>query len=51
MARALSDTFAGIAPAGVPAFLAAQIVGMLAVGAWLWGFGGTSAALPTGPRP
>ena len=30
MARALSDTFAGIAPAGVPAFVAAQIAGMLA---------------------
>jgi glycerol uptake facilitator-like aquaporin len=54
MARALSDTFAGIAPAGVPAFVAAQIAGMLAalaVGGWLWGSGGTSAALPTGPRP
>lgn len=39
VARALSDTFAGIAPAGVPAFIAAQLVGMLAaVGAagWLW---------------
>jgi glycerol uptake facilitator-like aquaporin/protein-tyrosine-phosphatase len=39
IARALSDTFAGIAPAGVPAFIAAQLVGMLmavALGAWLW---------------
>jgi glycerol uptake facilitator-like aquaporin len=39
LARALSDTFAGIAPAGVPAFIAAQIVGMLvalAVARWLW---------------
>jgi glycerol uptake facilitator-like aquaporin len=39
VARALSDTFAGIAPAGVPAFIAAQIVGMLAalaVARWLW---------------
>jgi glycerol uptake facilitator-like aquaporin len=30
LARALSDTFAGIAPADVPAFWAAQIVGALA---------------------
>jgi glycerol uptake facilitator-like aquaporin len=30
VARALSDTFAGIAPAGVVAFIAAQIAGMLA---------------------
>lgn len=30
IARALSDTFAGIAPPGVPAFIAAQLVGMLA---------------------
>jgi glycerol uptake facilitator-like aquaporin len=40
IARALSDTFAGIAPAGVLAFIAAQLVGMLAaviVGRWLWG--------------
>jgi glycerol uptake facilitator-like aquaporin len=29
IARALSDTFAGIAPAGVAAFILAQIVGML----------------------
>jgi len=29
IARALSDTFAGIAPAGVPAFIAAQLVGAL----------------------
>jgi glycerol uptake facilitator-like aquaporin len=39
VARALSDTFAGIAPAGVPAFIAAQIAGMLvalAVARWLW---------------
>jgi glycerol uptake facilitator-like aquaporin len=39
IARSLSDTFAGIAPAGVVAFIAAQLVGMLAavaVGAWLW---------------
>jgi glycerol uptake facilitator-like aquaporin len=39
IARSLSDTFAGIAPAGVPAFIAAQLVGMLvavAVAIWLW---------------
>jgi glycerol uptake facilitator-like aquaporin len=30
LARALSDTFAGIAPAGVPAFIVAQLCGMLA---------------------
>jgi glycerol uptake facilitator-like aquaporin len=39
IARSLSDTFAGIAPAGVVAFIAAQFVGMLAavrLGRWLW---------------
>jgi len=39
IARSLSDTFAGIAPAGVLAFIAAQLVGMLvavALAAWLW---------------
>jgi glycerol uptake facilitator-like aquaporin len=39
LARSLSDTFAGIAPAGVPAFMAAQFAGMLAAVAlarWLW---------------
>jgi glycerol uptake facilitator-like aquaporin len=39
MARALSDTFAGIAPAGVPAFVVAQLIGMLvalALSRWLW---------------
>jgi glycerol uptake facilitator-like aquaporin len=39
IARALSDTFAGIAPAGVAAFIAAQLGGMLAavaVARWLW---------------
>jgi glycerol uptake facilitator-like aquaporin len=39
VARALSDTFAGIAPASVPAFVLAQLLGMAAavcVGAWLW---------------
>jgi glycerol uptake facilitator-like aquaporin len=40
LARAFSDTFAGIAPAGVVAFVAAQLIGMLGavtVGRWLWG--------------
>ncbi len=39
VARSLSDTFTGIAPAGVAAFIAAQFVGMLAavvLGRWLW---------------
>lgn len=39
VARSLSDTFAGIAPGGVAAFLAAQILGMIAaviVARWLW---------------
>jgi glycerol uptake facilitator-like aquaporin len=39
IARSLSDTFAGIAPAGVPAFIVAQFVGILAavaVRAALW---------------
>src|SRR5271170_5198480 len=39
IARSLSDTFAGIAPAGVAAFIAAQLAGMIAaviLGQWLW---------------
>jgi glycerol uptake facilitator-like aquaporin len=39
IARSLSDTFAGIAPSGVTAFIAAQLVGMataVIVGKWLW---------------
>jgi glycerol uptake facilitator-like aquaporin len=39
IARSLSDTFAGIAPSGVVAFIGAQLLGMLlavAVGGWLW---------------
>lgn len=39
LARAMSDTFAGIAPAGVFAFIVAQFCGMLAalgIGAMLW---------------
>ena len=40
LARSISDTFAGIAPGGVPAFVAAQIAGALAalpLARWLWG--------------
>jgi len=40
IARSLSDTFAGIAPAGVAAFVGAQLAGMLAavtLSRWLWG--------------
>jgi glycerol uptake facilitator-like aquaporin len=39
IARSLSNTFAGIAPANVAAFFAAQLAGMIAaviVGHWLW---------------
>jgi glycerol uptake facilitator-like aquaporin len=39
IARSLSDTFAGIAPSGVIAFIAAQLVGMataVIIGKWLW---------------
>lgn len=39
LARALSDTFAGIAPRGVAAFIGAQMAGMGAaalLGRWLW---------------
>jgi glycerol uptake facilitator-like aquaporin len=39
VARALSDTYTGIAPTGVLAFIAAQLLGMLvavALGRWLW---------------
>jgi glycerol uptake facilitator-like aquaporin len=39
IARSLSNTFSGISPTGVPAFIGAQLVGMLlavALGRWLW---------------
>jgi glycerol uptake facilitator-like aquaporin len=39
IARGLSDTFAGIAPAGVPGFILAQLAGAgiaVMVSAWLW---------------
>jgi glycerol uptake facilitator-like aquaporin len=45
IARAMSDTFAGIAPAGVPAFIAAQIGGMLLalpLAHFFWATGGRS---------
>jgi glycerol uptake facilitator-like aquaporin len=47
IARALSDTFAGIAPAGVVAFIMAQLAGMVAallVGRWLWPDGDRATA-------
>jgi len=40
IARSLSNTFAGIAPAGVAAFVVSQFAGMLAaviLSRWLWG--------------
>ena len=39
VARAMSDTFAGIAPEGVPAFIAAQLLGgvaALGLARWMW---------------
>ncbi|MCX7340659.1 MAG: aquaporin family protein [Hyphomicrobiales bacterium] len=40
LARALADSFAGIAPASVPAFIVAQLAGALAgLGVWGWLFG------------
>jgi glycerol uptake facilitator-like aquaporin len=39
IARSLSNTFSGISPTGVPAFIGAQLVGRLvavALGRWLW---------------
>lgn len=39
IARSISDTFAGIAPSAAPAFILAQLAGMLAAAAlarWLW---------------
>jgi glycerol uptake facilitator-like aquaporin len=43
VARALSDTYAGIAPGGVAGFIGAQLLGMLAavaLGQWFWPNGG-----------
>jgi glycerol uptake facilitator-like aquaporin len=53
VARMLSDTFAGIAPAGAPAFLAAQLVGALVAAAairWLFAPGPSEAAAVVVPR-
>jgi glycerol uptake facilitator-like aquaporin len=39
IARSISDTFAGIAPSAAPAFIASQLLGMLAavtLSRWLW---------------
>jgi glycerol uptake facilitator-like aquaporin len=47
IARSLSDTFAGIAPAGVVAFILAQLAGMVAavsIARWLWPGGGLATA-------
>lgn len=49
VARTFSDTFAGIAPGGVPAFIAAQLIGALAavvVAAQLWPATTVKAAKP-----
>jgi glycerol uptake facilitator-like aquaporin len=48
IARSLSDTFAGIAPAGISAFISTQFAGMfcaIALARWLW-----EADAPTRPR-
>src|SRR5262249_13195682 len=40
IARSLSDTFVGVAPAGVAAFIVCQLAGMVAaviLSRWLWG--------------
>jgi glycerol uptake facilitator-like aquaporin len=50
IARSLSDTFAGIAPHGVPAFIVAQLIGaVLAIplASWLWS--GASAMRSASP--
>ena len=47
IARSLSDTFAGIAPHGVPAFIAAQLIGAIVaipLASWLWGGAGATRA-------
>jgi glycerol uptake facilitator-like aquaporin len=49
IARSLSDTFAGIAPSGVIAFIAAQLTGAVTaviVGKWLWVSDGCHPELP-----
>ena len=50
IARALSNTFAGIAPTGVPGFIAAQMIGAvaaLALAAWLFRPAPEAANVPT----
>jgi len=49
IARSLSDTFAGIAPSGVFAFIASQLAGTataVIISKWLWGSDGDHPALP-----
>ena len=49
IARSLSDTFAGIAPGGVAAFIAAQLAGAafaVALSGWLWGRQAKPAQVP-----
>jgi glycerol uptake facilitator-like aquaporin len=49
IARSLSDTFAGIAPSGVIAFIAAQLTGTataVMIGKWLWVSDGRHPELP-----
>jgi glycerol uptake facilitator-like aquaporin len=46
LARSLSDTFAGIAPSGVPGFVLAQLLGVgaaLVLARWLWPAGANGA--------
>lgn len=52
VARTLSDTFAGIAPASVPPFIVAQVVGMFASwGLVLWFFPEPTPEPPSEPLP
>src|SRR6266481_5365083 len=49
IARSLSDTFAGIAPSGVFAFIASQLAGTataVIISKWLWGSDGDHPELP-----
>ena len=53
LARGLSDTYAGIAPAGVAAFIAAQIVGALlavALARWLFATSDVTLSLTSVPK-
>lgn len=54
IARSLSDTFAGIAPQGVPAFIAAQLIGAtlaIPLASWLWAGASTKrSATPIAPQ-